>query len=152
MNVGMVQGGVGTNVVPDQCTVHIDMRTVPGQSHAKIEQDMKELLERVTEGTALTYKLEIINDLISVHTPGEDCFIQLAQDTNAALFDADASSGGLHYYTDGSIYKQALPHVPILIYGPGEAQQAHQPDEFVDIQQFLDSIKFYIKLAVDYLS
>ncbi len=39
----------------------------------------------------------------------------------------------------------------MLIYGPGDPGLAHQPDEWVDIEAYLDSIEFYRKLALSYL-
>ncbi len=47
--------------------------------------------------------------------------------------------------------RKHLPDVPIVICGPGEPSMAHQPDEWVDVQNYLDSIRFYIDLAIRYL-
>lgn len=152
LNIGMIHGGVGTNVVPDQCTMYLDIRTVPGQNHSEIKQDIVQLLENTMKDTPMSYQLEIINDLGCVHTAPNHEFIKLAENTNFALFNNEQQAGGVNYYTDGSVYSQSLPSVPILIYGPGESQNAHQPDEWVDLQKYIDSIKFYIKLAVKYLS
>ncbi|PLR81628.1 succinyl-diaminopimelate desuccinylase [Bacillus canaveralius] len=152
INIGMIQGGVSTNVVPDQCTIYLDIRTVPGQNHEDIERDIKTLVEKTTKQNSMSFQMETINDLACVHTANEDPFIGLAKNTNKSLLNNDQPAGGVNYYTDGSIYNKALPHVPILIYGPGEPEIAHQPDEWVDLQKYIDSIKFYIKLAVDYLA
>lgn len=151
INIGMIRGGVSTNVVPDQCTVYLDIRTVPGQNHAEIELEITKLLDSITKGTLMTYQTKVINDLESIYTPTNSTFIKLAQKTNLSLFNNDELPGGVNYYTDGSIFSKSLPGVPILIYGPGEPENAHQPDEWVDLQKFLDSIRFYIKLAVEYL-
>ncbi|WP_339210704.1 M20 family metallopeptidase [Aeribacillus sp. FSL K6-8210] len=151
INIGTIHGGVSTNVVPDQCTIQLDIRTVPGQNHEDIEKDIRNLLEKVTLQNSMTYKLEKINDLACVHTESNHPFIKLAKDTQKALFQIKEDAGGVNYYTDASVYSKHLPEVPVLIYGPGEPQMAHQPDEWVDIQNYLDSIRFYISLAVQYL-
>lgn len=152
INIGLIQGGVGTNVVPDLCSIYLDIRTVPGQNHTDIIKDIKRLLDNITSQNSMTYQVEPINDLACVQTAADNPFIKLAKHTNISLFNNHEPAGGVNYYTDGSIFRQALPQVPILIYGPGEPQTAHQPDEWVDLQKYIDSIKFYIKLAVDYLS
>src|SRR5699024_12876154 len=36
LNIGSVQGGVQTNIVPDQCNVTVDIRTIPGIKHSEI--------------------------------------------------------------------------------------------------------------------
>ncbi|MGM0877142.1 MAG: M20 family metallopeptidase [Bacillota bacterium] len=152
MNVGTINGGVSTNVVPDQCTIEIDIRTVPGQKHANIKKDILRLLEKVTKQNHMTYELVTINNLSCVSTPLDHEFIKLANETNRFLFNTDEYPGGVNYYTDASIFSQSLPDVPVLIYGPGKPELAHQPDEYVEIDNFIASIRFYIQLAVQYLT
>ncbi|WP_148449135.1 M20/M25/M40 family metallo-hydrolase, partial [Paenibacillus ihuae] len=57
---------------------------------------------------------------------------------------------GVSYYTDASVLHDH-GRLPVLIYGPGDPGLAHQPDEWVDIEAYLDSIEFYRKLALSYL-
>ena len=152
LNIGMINGGVGPNVVPDQCTITIDIRTVPGQSHSDIIGDIKELLQKVSKKMNVTYELEVLNDMGCVFTPPNHPFVDLAVMTAQSINNQNGLvPGGVNYYTDGSIYKGCLPDVPILIYGPGEPKQAHQPDEWVEVHKYLESIKFYISLAIQYL-
>ncbi|MBA9026350.1 M20 family metallopeptidase [Peribacillus huizhouensis] len=151
LNIGMIQGGVGPNVVPDQCKITIDIRTVPGQNHQEIIGEINELLQKVSEEMNVSYKIDVINNLVSVYTAPDHPFIHLALDKAQSYLQNDPNIGGVNYYTDGSIYRNHLQNVPILICGPGEPTVAHQPDEWVDIQKYLDSIRFYISLAINYL-
>ena len=80
----------------------------------------------------------------SISTPLEHPFAQSAIETAASYLEGDPYLGGVNYYTDGSIYWKHLKDVPIVICGPGEPSMAHQPDEWVDVQNYLDSIRFYI--------
>lgn len=151
LNIGTIHGGVSTNVVPDQCAIEIDIRTVPGQRHEDIKKDIDKRLKKITKLSQMTYQLEVIHDLSSVYTPHEHEFIKLANETNGSFTGINENPKGVNYYTDASIFSQALPEIPILIYGPGNPEMAHQPDEYVDTDLFLASIKFYIRLAVEYL-
>ncbi|MDQ1000413.1 succinyl-diaminopimelate desuccinylase [Neobacillus niacini] len=152
LNIGTIKGGVGTNVVPDECTITIDIRTVPGQSHSGITEDIKNILQKVSMVMNVSFDIEVINNMGCVHTPSNDPFINLALGTAQSLNgQEELTLGGVNYYTDGSVYKVQLPDVPILIYGPGEPKLAHQPDEWVNISKYLESIKFYIALAIQYL-
>ncbi|KMY52210.1 succinyl-diaminopimelate desuccinylase [Peribacillus loiseleuriae] len=151
LNIGMIKGGVGPNIVPDQCKITIDIRTVPGQNHQEIIEKINELLQKVSEEMNVSYKIDVINNLGSVYTSPDQPFIQTALDNAQAYLQKDPYLGGVNYYTDGSIYRNHLQNVPILICGPGEPTVAHQPDEWVDIQKYLDSIRFYISLAINYL-
>jgi succinyl-diaminopimelate desuccinylase len=86
----------------------------------------------------------------NVETDENNHFIQTALQTNQTYFNRSLKPGGANYYTDGSVYQSHLG-VPILICGPGEPQIAHQPNEYVDIDKFIASIRYYIALAIAYL-
>ncbi|MBW4084980.1 M20 family metallopeptidase [Paenibacillus sp. S150] len=64
--------------------------------------------------------------------------------------EAEPAVQGVPYYTDGSVLHDN-GRLPVLIYGPGDPAMAHQPDEWVDIEAYLESIGFYRELAVRFL-
>lgn len=150
MNIGVIQGGVKTNVVADRCTLAIDIRTVPGQEHAQIKRELQKLLEHVCEPLGAQCEIRVANDLPAVTTAEEHPFIALSRETLQELCGAEVPVSGVNYYTDASIYGPHLG-VPILICGPGEATLAHQPDEWIAIDRYLESIRFYMTLAAAYL-
>ena len=47
LSVGMISGGVKSNVVPDRCVVEVDVRTLPGQSHERFIADLRHLLGKL---------------------------------------------------------------------------------------------------------
>src|SRR5690606_19256390 len=48
MNISTINGGVKTNVVPDKCSITIDMRTVPGMDHKEILKDFEKLIDKLS--------------------------------------------------------------------------------------------------------
>ena len=46
-NVGTINGGIKTNVVPDKCTLSIDMRSVPGMQHGPIVEKINKICEKL---------------------------------------------------------------------------------------------------------
>ncbi len=150
MNIGMISGGVSPNVVPDRCSVTIDIRTVPGQSHQAIVAEIEQLARQVSERMSAGCQVKIINDMACVHTPAEHPFIATAQRTAAVHFQQKLDAKGVNYYTDASVYQPHLQGIPVLIYGPGEPGMAHQPDEWVDVEKYLHAIRFFIALAMEY--
>ncbi len=148
LSVNRIAGGVQTNVIPDQCTIDIDIRTVPPQNHASLLEKVKISLDGMKKlNPQYRYKMELLLDRIAVHTDPNDELI------TAALEITGQSRGelkGVPYYTDGSVLHQdGKP--PILIYGPGDEKLAHQPDEWVDIDAYVTSISFYRELAIRFL-
>lgn len=150
MNIGVIQGGVKTNVVPDQCTMMLDIRTVPGQSHPEIIDGLNLLLEQVCEPANARFAIRAVNDLPAVTTAAEDAFIKLSLDTAKQYLGRESTVRGVNYYTDASVYGPRLD-IPILIYGPGEPTMAHQPDEWIEVDKYMEAIRFYMGLAVAYL-
>jgi succinyl-diaminopimelate desuccinylase len=151
INIGMIRGGVSPNVVPDKCSVTIDIRTVPGQDHQAIVAEITQLAKRASESVSAGFQVDIRNDLACVHTSADHPFIKTAIRTHESCFQQKSSPRGVNYYTDASVYQPHLKGIPVLIYGPGEPGLAHQPDEWVDVAKYLDAIRFYMALALDYL-
>ncbi|MEH7331876.1 M20 family metallopeptidase [Neobacillus drentensis] len=151
MNIGTIEGGVKTNVVPDQCKMTLDIRTVPGQNNERILIDIENLIKTVAAKSEATYELTVINSMESVGTAVSDDFVQLAIATGKNHLDLDLKPLGVNYYTDASVY---CPHlqVPAIIFGPGKPTLAHQPNEYVEIDKFIESIRYFMALAIDYLA
>ncbi|MPM99236.1 hypothetical protein SDC9_146427 [bioreactor metagenome] len=56
------------------------------------------------------------------------------------------------YYTDAVPFREINPEIPVIIYGPGNFTRNHKIDEYVELSSVIDATKFYIALALDYLS
>lgn len=152
INVGTISGGVRINVVPDMCKLQIDFRTVPGQNHKEILSDITKLLKEIECNSNAKFDLKILNDLVAVRTPIDSPIIQLALATADELFKHEYKPKGVRYYTDASTFVLGLKHkLPVLIYGPGDETMAHKPNEYVEVSKYIDSIKFYKEVALQYL-
>ncbi|MBK5458525.1 M20 family metallopeptidase [Peribacillus sp. TH27] len=150
INIGTIEGGVKTNVVPDQCNLTLDIRTVPGQDNDSILHDIENMIKEISEKLQSTYQIKVINRMDSVSTNEFDDFVKLAVQTGKNHLNLDLRPSGVNYYTDASVY---WPHlrIPTIIIGPGNPRLAHQPDEYVEIDKFIESIRYFIALAIDYL-
>jgi succinyl-diaminopimelate desuccinylase len=150
INIGTIEGGVKTNVVPDQCKLTLDIRTVPGQDNQSILKDIENMLQEISMRSQSTFQIKVINSMESVSTSESDEFVKLAVRTGKNHLNLDLTPSGVNYYTDASVY---CPHlkVPTFILGPGKPTLAHQPNEYVEIDKFIESIRYYMALAIDYL-
>jgi succinyl-diaminopimelate desuccinylase len=151
VNLGLIDGGIAPNMVADSCRLTIDCRTVPGLEAESIYQRAEEILTALSENMDISYNLKVLNDMHFVSTPQEDPFIQLSANVLRETLNTEASFGGANYYSDGSLFTKENADLPILIFGPGHPDQAHQPDEWVSIDQFYDAIRYYAVLAIRYL-
>lgn len=151
MNIGTIQGGVKTNVVPDSCRITVDIRTVPGQDHTRILEEMLDILVEL-EQTIPGFKgsFSILNNRAPVETDPEAEIIQMGIREARESLGLELKPCGVNYYTDASIFMPALG-IPVLILGPGNEKMAHQPDEYVEINHYFTAIRFYVALILSYL-
>lgn len=146
LSVNRIAGGIQTNVVPDRCEIDVDIRTVPPQKHAALFAELEAELAKLG-GRAPGYRCELrqLLDRSVVYTDPGEALIRTALD----IAGADGVCG-VPYYTDGSVLHEDGT-IPVLIYGPGEPSLAHQPDEWVELEAYLASIRFYRELALRFL-
>lgn len=152
-NVAVIEGGVKTNVVPDRCSVQIDFRTVPGQRHEDIVTALNRLLDELHEEDA-TFRGEVrvFNDLPPVGTDPDDPFVQTVVHSVREVVGRDPAVRGMNGYTDGAALAPPHSPVPLVILGGGDDHMAHQPDESVELEAFLQSIDVYKTVIRRYLA
>jgi len=146
MAVTSIHGGVKVNIIPDRCVATVDIRTLPGQSHAALLQSVDAEIARLQQTVpALRADVRVLTDRAPVVTGADHPFILAA--LQAAATDGRAVAGpiGLPYFSDASVYVPATG-LPVILYGPGEAAMAHQPDEWVEKNAYVNAIRFYSRL------
>ncbi len=150
LNISTITGGVKTNVVPDQCVVTLDIRSIPEIKHETILDNIQAILDEIhADNEDFHAVLTVKNDLPALGNEENQPFIKSALELNAALNKIHPTEAGANYYTDGSVFGSFL-NIPIIIYGPGDERLAHQPNEYVDIEQYMKSITYYEELAKSY--
>ncbi len=151
-SINTIAGGVATNVVPDQCVVTIDQRTVPGQDHHAMPRQVEELISdlgrRLPDFRA---SVEVINDRIPVATSPEDPVVQRFYDVVAEVAGERPVPKGVNYYTDAVVFAPALK-APMIICGPGDAKLAHQPNEYVEVEKMVEAAKIFTLAAAQLLT
>ena len=153
VNVTVFNGGDSVNVVPDKASVDIDIRTVPGQSHAAIYNDFQALMDELQQKDA-GFEIEMNNiaNLLPLRTADADPLVQLGQSIIKKVTGEDKALATLAGGTDGSEFVRANPEMAIIILGPGSFDLAHQPNEYIEIKDYFDVIDIYEQIATDYLS
>ncbi|WP_425806529.1 M20 family metallopeptidase [Desulfitobacterium sp. Sab5] len=151
MNIATIQGGVKTNVVPDSCKLTVDIRTVPGQDHSQIINDIQKILDEL-EQTNPDFKASftVLNNRAPVETNPEAEIIQMSIQEAKTTLGIELKPCGVKYYTDASVFVPALD-IPVLILGPGDETMAHQPNEYVEIKDYIAAIKLYVAVILRYL-
>ena len=124
VNVGTIEGGVQTNIVPARCVITIDRRTLPGESDAGARREIGRLLRRnrlkaslASRKTAPCRPLET-----SAKLPLVRQFLHCA---------GQARPAGVDYFCDAAVL--ASGGTPGVVFGPGDIAQAHTDDEWISL-------------------
>jgi succinyl-diaminopimelate desuccinylase len=149
LSVNTVEGGFKTNVVPDACHATIDLRTLPGQSHAEIMASLRALSDDIARSVPeFRAELQAINDQPPVETPVDDPLIGAAQRAAVASLGGPRPVRAATYYTDASVL-QPPTGVPTLIVGPGEDALAHQPNEWVSVDALVAAARLFTAMPFE---
>jgi acetylornithine deacetylase len=125
--VTMIRGGVRTNVVPPECVLEVDARTLP-------ELDNRALLERVT--SLVESEVELVSERIApVDTPADARIVRAA--LAAAGQESARAFGGV-----SDLFH--VRDVPGIVLGPGRSEQSHAADEWIEVEQLERGVEAYV--------
>jgi succinyl-diaminopimelate desuccinylase len=148
LSVNIIGGGNKTNVVPDSCEIAIDMRTVPGQDHEAIIRQLREMADEVARDyhSEARIEIEIENDKQALETAPDDSLVGATIESVRSILGRDPAVRGVTYGTDAAHLGPGF-NIPMVICGPGEPGQLHQPDENIEVDQLVQAAQIYTDLA-----
>jgi succinyl-diaminopimelate desuccinylase len=144
MNIGLIQGGIKVNVVPDACEARLDMRTVKGQTPEGLLEIMNRRLE--SAGLSDRARVEYIHGKPAVITPYGSEIVSVSMDAVTRITGTKPSPAAATYGTDCSVLQPEIGIVNVIC-GPGSIEQAHQPNEFIEVNQLVQSVDVYLEIA-----
>ena len=135
----IIEGGTAKNVVPDRCTMTIDVRSTPAATHAELAATVADLLES---------EIEVYSDrLVPCSTPADARVARAATDALRGL-GMPADPFGSPTASDWVF----LADVPAVKIGPGRSELSHTPDEHVESRQLDAAVRVYAGVARRYFA
>ena len=131
INVGRIDGGRQPNIVPAECIIDIDRRTLPGETEAGVRREIRALLQR--QGLKACFDTLRTSPCEPLETNPDLPLVQAL--TRAA---GRRITRGVHYFTDAA--PLAAGGIPSVVFGPGDIAQAHTEREWLAISQLEKSI------------
>ena len=131
--VGLIEGGINTNVVPDRVGFRLDRRIIPEENPGEAERELISLIEskaRELEGITVNVKRVLLARPFT-SLPGQEKLVAAIARNVREVFGADAKPHGVPIYTDARHYSEA--GIPTVLYGAGprtlEEANGHRADE-----------------------
>jgi succinyl-diaminopimelate desuccinylase len=146
-SINTLSGGIKTNVVPDHCEATIDMRTVPGQEHPAILRQVENILQDLgRKDPDFKATVKPIIDHPSVETSPSEPVLRKFSSLVAEMTGQKTVLKGANYFSDAVGFLPVLK-VPLILFGPGEPGQAHQPNEHVEISKLVEAARIFAVTA-----
>lgn len=143
--VGVVQGGIADNVVPEDCHFHYEFRNLPGTDALAMQRDviayartLEPAMKAVDPATGIRF--EDICAIPAFLAPPGDPAVALAQQLAGTPETTLVAFG-----TEAGLFQQA--GIATAVCGPGFITQAHQADEFVSLEQLARAEAFLAGLT-----
>lgn len=141
-NVGVISGGVQVNFVPDECTIEIDRRLLPGEKAADALARYEDLLNDLAArnpGFVAGIDPPLLTDE-GLDTPPAAPPVVLAAEILREM-ELDGTACGVPFGSDAS--KLSRQGIPSFVFGPGSIDRAHAAEEYVEIDQVLKAERFF---------
>ncbi len=126
VNVGRISGGKQPNIVPDQCEILVDRRTLPGETEASVRREISALLK--TKKLAATISSDKSVPCLALETNFKLPLVQ-------TFFNSVGQTKpiGVDYFCDAAVL--AAGGIPSVVFGPGDIAQAHTADEWISLAE-----------------
>jgi succinyl-diaminopimelate desuccinylase len=131
--VGLIEGGINTNVVPDLVKFRIDRRIIPEESPVEAETRLtRQIHDFAAKWPAVRVSVRrILFAVPFVPIPGQEKLVAAIQHHARSVLGEDVATKGVPIYTDARLYTTA--GIPAVLYGAGPRTLAeangHRADE-----------------------
>nr|WP_315185366.1 M20/M25/M40 family metallo-hydrolase [uncultured Albidiferax sp.] len=155
LNVGTIQGGTNTNVVPGKVTFKLDRRMIPEENPVEVEANIRQVIaDAAARQPGITVD---IKRLLLAHSmqplPGNQPLVDAIQKHGLAVFGEAIPAMGTPLYTDVRLY--AAAGIPGVIYGAGPRtvleSHAKRADERLSLEDLRRATKVIARTLMDLL-
>ncbi len=147
LHVGMIEGGTAHNITAADCRFAVEMRVVPGEDIAAHEAAFVEAARK------LDAAIKAVRPEAGVHLDRFFGVPGLVPEENgeaealARRLTGDNATGVVSYGTEAGQFQEA--GYSAVVVGPGDIAQAHQPDEYLEVSEFLAGQRFMERLLAE---
>ncbi len=154
--VGLIAGGINTNVVPDRVTFRVDRRIIPEENPATVESELTAAIERYAAKWP-GIRCELRRVLLAepfVPIAGQEKLVQAITRSATAVLGEEIKSHGVPLYTDARLYSAA--GIPTVLYGAGprtlEEANGHRADEKLKLDDLYKATEVVALSLLDMLT
>lgn len=155
LNVGRIEGGSNTNVVPGKVVFKLDRRMIPEEDAAAVEAEVRSLIAQAvaqSPGVRVEVKRLLLAHALQPLT-GNAALVAAIQQHGQAIFGIPIPTSGTPLYTDVRLY--GAHGIPAAIYGAGPRtvleSNAKRADEHLQLADLRGATKVIARTLFDLL-
>jgi succinyl-diaminopimelate desuccinylase len=143
------------NVIPEDCGVLLDIRTIPGQDHAALLRQIRGIVDRLSRrhpdgDDRCVADVELLEDRPWTETSRDEPIVRAIDRAHREVRGTPPVYNGVPGATDGT-FLSAWKHVPVVVTGAGDREIPHHVDEWVDVDDLKEAVRLYARTAMLYL-
>jgi succinyl-diaminopimelate desuccinylase len=147
INVGRIEGGTNTNVVPGKVLLKIDRRMIPEEDPTQVEDALRRLIADAAAGqagiTVEVKRLLLARELVPL--PGNRPLVEALSRHASALFGEAIEPSGTPLYADARLFAER--GIPAVMYGAGPRTVLESNAKRADEHVVLDDLKRATKVV-----
>ncbi|MCF7529423.1 acetylornithine deacetylase [Neisseria lisongii] len=146
MTTNLIQGGIAVNTIPEHCSFQYEFRNLPGIPAEKIQQQVEDYIQNeLLPKMRQEYSSADIAIDRQASAPALEAAEEAAITALVRALNDDHTIRKVAYGTEAGLFQKI--GIPTIVFGPGSIQQAHKPDEFIEIAQLEACDRFLRKLV-----
>ncbi|MCY4420039.1 MAG: acetylornithine deacetylase [Gammaproteobacteria bacterium] len=126
LNLGHIHGGDNPNRICAECELHIDIRLLPGMQISALRDELHQRISNKIDSLGLTCKFKALFDGVPAFKTAEDSRI-----VKLVSGYTNKSPTSVTFATEAPFFNSMGMETVVL--GPGSIDQAHQPNEFIEL-------------------
>lgn len=143
MNFGRIRGGDNPNRICAECTLDLDCRFLPGMSLDAVRHLIRERVRRCLAGSRLAVGFHpLFAGIDAMHTPADSPLVRALERITGQ------KAGAVAFATEAPMF--ARMGSAVVIAGPGSIDQAHQPDEYLELSAIAPAVDLLSRLIGEY--
>jgi acetylornithine deacetylase len=143
LNLGHIHGGDNPNRICGACELHFDIRPLPGMELDRLREELDRRLAELLQGTGLDFeRVALFEGIPAMETPA------VAEIVRATERLTGHSAEAVAFGTEGPYLNQL--GMETIILGPGDIDQAHQPDEYLAMGRIDPAVELLRGLLRDF--
>ena len=152
IHTSTIQGGTDWSIIPERCTLRLERRTLPGETITSVMGEIEDIFKIIKqENSRFNAAARSPYDMPPLETPETAQIVQLTQQALAEKTGTRGPVIGVPYWTDAALLS-TLGSIPTCLFGPGDIGVAHSADEYVSLEDVLNSARVYSAVIQRYCS